>query len=446
MKNEKLFNSGSALALIAKLGAPVILVMLVNVLYNMADIFFIGRTGDVAQVAAVSLASPLFSVISALNTLWGFGACTAISIAIGQRDRGAVDRYSSFSLYASLITGAVAGAGLYIFEAPLLALLGADSSTAGYTGEYLRIIAFGAPFMIASGALGNSLRADGDSAGAVIAAMTGTVLNVVLDPIFICLCGMGVRGAALATVAGNIASFAAVLPVARRKGIKLALTRVCLRRDTALKVAGLGAPMAAGTLLMSFSSTFANRLYVQYGNEALAANSIAGKSGMLCCMLIMGICIGIQPAVSYAYGNGDKARLLQITRGVTFIASLVGVVLAVVFIAARGAFVKAFIDAPELQSLAETMVIASAAGAALTGVCQMGQVFLQGTEAVSEATFAALLQKGIVFIPALFLLNRAAGLNGLIWAGALTDLISAAIVISLCVRRGKSLAPAMPAV
>ena len=127
MSNEKAMREASIGKLLLTMSLPVILVMLVQVLYNMADVFFLGRTGDPMQVAAVSLAAPVFSVFSAFNTLIGFGGCTAMSLALGRGDKELVSKYSSFVLYAGLLIGLVVGAGTLIFMDPLLKALRGDA-------------------------------------------------------------------------------------------------------------------------------------------------------------------------------------------------------------------------------------------------------------------------------------------------------------------------------
>ena len=441
MKNEKMLQEGSIGRLLLSMSLPVILVMMVNVLYNMADVFFLGRTGDSLQVAAVSLAGPLFAAFSAINTLLGFGACTASSMALGRGEGRKVSQYATFALYAALFLGVVILAAVWVFTNPLLNLLGASGELAGYTAEYLRVFSLGAPFMIAGGALGNVLRSDGGSKEAVLGAMLGTCLNIVLDPLMISGLHMGVRGAAIATDIGNVVSFIALLIAAKKKGISLTPKQFTLRRDVSLQVLGLGLPMAASTLLMSFSSTFSNRLFVRYGVDAIAAQSVAGKAGMLVSMLVMGLCMGVQPAVSYAFGQKNQRRLKQVVLGTGFAAVLVSAVLSVLFILIRRQFVGMFLNTPSVVAIGEKMVIAGLATSAVGAVYQMCQVYLQGTGKVSYATVTALLQKGLVFIPVLYVMHALGGLTGLIWAGAVTDVIATAAGVALCLVWNRQMQP-----
>lgn len=435
MTHEKDLREAPAWKLLLTMSLPVILVMLVQVLYNMADVFFLGQSGDALQVAAVALASPVFVVFSAFNTLIGFGGCTAVSIALGQGDQRKVRQYSAFVVVAALFFGVALAAGILLGLDALLPLLGANEQTAGYAAEYLRVMAVGAPFSVLGGALGNTVRADGDSKSAVIATMAGTLLNVALDPLFISLLGWGPAGAALATVLGNVVSCGALLAVTRKKpGFSLSFRDFTLKPAVSLKVLGLGLPMAAGTLLMSFSSMFSNRLLVLYGNEAVAAQGVAGKAGMLVSMVIMGVCVGVQPAVSYAYGAGDRRRLRQILRVTGVASTLVGTALAGVFLLGRGAFVAAFLEDPAVVALGRRMVVGGMVSAPLYGVYQLCGVYLQGTGKVSYATVTSLLRQGLVLLPVLYGMNALWGLDGLIYAGAVADLLSTLAGAALCLR------------
>ena len=434
MSNEKILEEGSVGKLLITLSLPVILVMLVTVIYNMADVFFLGQAGDSLQVAAVSLAGPLFGVISSFNTLLGFGACTAASIALGEGAARGIRRYSSFCLYTSILLGVMIAVLMLIFTNPILSLLGANEETAGYASSYLRILAVGAPFMIAAGSLGNLYRADGECKGALISSLAGTGVNIVLDPVFISLFKWGVKGAAWATVVGNICSFCLILAAVRKKkGFSLSLRDYSLKKEVSIRILSLGIPMAAGTLLMSFSGIFANRLLVLHGNTAVAANAVAGKAGMLVGMLIMGICMGIQPAVSYAYGKKNIKRLHIVVRGTALTAAVIGCLLAGLFILVRERFILAFLEDPAILAMAKLMLIGGVVSAPVSAVYQMCQTFLQSTGKVKYAMLSALLQKGIIYVPVLFGMHMLFGLNGFIWSGLVTDILSAAAGLCLSV-------------
>ena len=399
MKNETMMKQASPYKLLAAMGLPVIVVMIVNVLYNMADVFFMGQTGATLQVAAISLCGPAFNIFNGVGTLFGAGACTAIAMALGQGDREKAKYFSSFAAWGSVGVGVIIAAAMLLFMDSLLSLMGANGETAAFAKQYLSIVALGSPFMMFSGALGNAVRADGSSAKVMVISLAGTGVNILLDPLFINLFGWGIAGAAAATVLGNVvATVLTVLHVLKSDCFSFSFKYFTLRRSVSLRVMGLGLPMAASTVVMCFAGMFSNQLLVKYGNVSVAANGVAGKAGMLVSMIVMGLCMGMQPVISYAYGMGDRKRL----RGIVTATGIVSTILSVLL------------------------------GAPVGGLYQLCSAYLQGTGKVSYATFTSLLSKGIVYIPVLFAGEALFGLPGVVFAGAVTDVISTAVGGALC--------------
>lgn len=433
MKNEKMMREASPVKLLFTMGLPVIVVMIVQVLYNMADVFFMGQGGDPVQVAAISLAGPAFNIFTGVGTLFGAGACTAIAMALGQGDREKAKYYSSFCAWASVITGIVLAVVMFIFMAPLLGFMGADAETAGPAGAYLSIVMLGSPFIMFGGGLGNAIRADGSSAKVMMISLIGTFTNIILDPLFIMAFGWGIAGAAWATVIGNVVSSVLVfLHVRKSDCLTVSPKYFTLKKDVSLKVISLGVPMALGTVLMCFSSMFSNQLLAGYGNIAVAANGVAGKAGMLVGMIAMGVCMGMQPVISYAYGMGDRKRLRKITLVTGAAATIISTALGAGFLLGRDAFITAFLDDPQVLEIGRFMMltlIASPVG----GIYQLCSSYLQGTGKVSYATVTSLLSKGIVYVPVLFISEALGGFAGLVFAGAISDLISTAIGVLLSV-------------
>jgi Na+-driven multidrug efflux pump len=192
--------------------------MLVMVLYHMADVFFIGQTGDANKVAAVTLASPMFSILSGLGVLLGNGGCTAISLSLGKGEYDKIKKISAFAVWGAIVIGVVFAAVVLPLMGPICNLLGANDETRGFTAEYLRIIAIGAPVIMLTNVVPALIRADGSTTDSMIGNMLGTVLNIALDPLLISVFGMGVSGAAIATVAANVASLVYFVYFLRTKG------------------------------------------------------------------------------------------------------------------------------------------------------------------------------------------------------------------------------------
>lgn len=441
MTNEKMMREMPVGKLILKMSLPMVIVMLMNMVYNMADTFFMGQTGDPMQVAAVSLAGPAFCILSGVHILLGCGACTAIGIALGKGETGKAKQYLSFAFWTALGLGVAACAAVLLCMEPLLSLLGTNAETVGFTRDYMRIMALGSPIMILSGVLGNAIRADGSAIGPMAFSIGGNVLNIILDFLFVLVFRWSTGGAALATVFGNLFSLVGFLMLLRRKeSCSISPKYFSLRPAVSLRVIGLGFPMAAGVALQSVCGVFVNQLLVKYGNIAVAANNVAGKAGMVISMALVGICMGVQPAISYLYGVGDRERIRKIVRGTGGLTVFLSLVMAAAFFFARDSFLAAFLNDSQVIAIGRIMMLASLLTAPVVAVYQLCTTYLQGIGRVTPATVVSLLQQGLVYVPALYLMELALGLNGVIFAGSVADVISGAAACFLCLRQGKKLA------
>ena len=204
--NRDLFEKTSVPKAVALMAIPTIVTMLVVVIYNMADTFFIGQTGDAMQVAAVSLATPVFMVFMALGNLFGIGGSSAISRALGEKNEQRARHISAFCCYGSLGVGILMTLIFILFMDGILKMIGASPATIDYARQYLTFVAIGAPFVMFGTAYGNIVRGEGAAKESMIGNLIGTITNIILDPIMILWLGWGVSGAAVATVLGNVAA------------------------------------------------------------------------------------------------------------------------------------------------------------------------------------------------------------------------------------------------
>ncbi len=434
-RNQEMLEKAPYSQLLLNLSLPAVVIMLVMVIYNMADTFFIGQTNDPSKIAALSLCAPMFSILSGLGTLLGSGGCTAVSLALGKKDAASVKRYSSFCCWAALTLGIIFLAIVNLFLYPISRILGADLKTMTDSALYLRIIAFGAPFIMFNNVFANVIRADGAAKESMIANCTGTFANIALDALFILGFSWDVAGAAIATVLGNCVSCAYLIYYITHKQPLLSLSprQLSLRPNVSWAVISLGLPMAFSTLLMSLSHIIANRMVISYGSIALAAQGISGKIGMVITMLAMGICMGLQPAISYNFSAGNLKRMKQIIRNTAIFTVCLGGVLTAACYLGRNAIISAFIDNMEVIAYGQVFVFASIIIGPFYGLYQLCQTFLQSTGKASFASLVALMDKGLFYLPLLFLLGKIFGLYGIIFTGAATLLLSltAGILFSL---------------
>ena len=433
MKNAALLKDGPVLTLIVKLSVPAVVIMLVMVLYNLADIFFIGQTGDPYQVAAITLAAPVYAVVQAVGTLLGTGGMIGISTALGKNDYRKTKSISFFVFLLSLISGTALAAAAIIFPERTAAILGAGEKTGPFTVSYLSVLAIGFPFMIGTSVLSNIIRADGSAGISMIGNALGTGLNILLDPLLIITFSMGIRGAALATVIGNLASFIYYLfQLGKRQEYLSVYPRDFIRsRANTLNIILLGVPIAAGTILMSFASAFRNNILAGYSDLVIAGSGVAGRIAMLTGMIIMGITMGMQPAISYNFGACNYIRLRKILRAVLLTTVITGAVITFIVFILRGPVIRFFIDEREVIAYGRRFIIGALISGPIIGLYQLSNSFLQSTGKVSYAVVVSLLRQGIILVPVMLLMNSLWNLTGIIFSMAVSDIISIVIALIL---------------
>ena len=434
VSNEEMLRSGDYRTLALKLCVPAVLIMVVMVLYHMADVFFIGQTGDPNKVAAVSLASPMFSILSGLGVLLGNGGCTAISLALGKGDYDRTKKISSFAIWGAALTGAVFAVAVLALMNPVCRMLGTDAETEAFTAEYLRIIAIGAPIIMLTNVVPALIRADGSTTDSMIGNMIGTVLNIALDPLLISVFGMGVSGAAMATVAANAVSLGYYALFLRKKAkIYSASPRdISLKKDVVWTVVSLGLPMSISTILASVSGAVANNLMMAYGSVAVAGQSVASRIGQMVSMVVMGICMGMQPAISFNYGAGNKKRLTEILKKTTGLAVIAGTVLSALCLLFRDQLLNAFLNNPDVLQIGRVCLLAAVVIGPFYGFYQICTTYLQAAGKTRQAITVSLLEKGLVYIPVLFLMNWLFRMYGIVFAGTVTTVISSIAALVFC--------------
>ena len=432
--NEEMLRSGDYWTLARRLCVPAILIMLVMVLYHMADVFFIGQTGDANKVAAVTLASPLFSILSGLGVLLGNGGCTAISLALGKGEYGRIKNISAFAVWGAIAIGVVFAVIVLPLMGPICKLLGANAETRAFTAEYLRVSAIGAPVIMLTNVVPALIRADGSTTDSMIGNMLGTVLNIALDPLLISVFGMGVSGAAIATVAANVVSlcYYAWFLHAKGKIYSISPRDLSMRKDVVWTVLSLGLPMSCATVLGSVSSTVVNNLMMQYGSVAVAGQSVAGRIGQMISMTVMGVCMGMQPAISFNYSARNHRRLTEILMKTTGLAVVAGTVLFALCLIFRDQLLNAFLDDPNVLGIGRVCLLASIVIGPFFGFYQICTTYLQASGKSTQAIIVSLLEKGIVYIPMVFLMNALFRMYGIIFAATVTTVLSAVAALVFC--------------
>ena len=445
-RDENFMGSMPVWKLVAKLAIPTVIITLVMAVYNMADVFFIGQTGNADMVNAISVCMPVFTIVQAFGTLVGSGGCVAISIALGKGEKDRTKNISAFCFWFCMALGVLLAVVINVFSGALMDMLGAADSYEDYAITYLRIIACGCPIMLFSNAFVNILRADGSIKESMIANLSGTFLNIVLDPILILGLKMDVAGAAIATVAGNLLSLIIVVVATRKKDsiVSYDIKKVSLKADNSVQVLGLGLPLAVGTLLISVSYMVMNNLLKGYDTNAQGAFGICRTIMLLSTMIQMGICMGTQPAVSYNFGLQKLERVKEVILKTGIVTMSFGAIISALIILFRKVILSAVFDDPAVMVYAEKFIIGCLCTSVIYGLYQVCSTSLQAINRSMWSTVITILRQGVVLVPTMLVLNNLFGLDGLVFCFAVTDVIVAVIGVCLLITALKTLKNSAP--
>lgn len=436
--NEKteLFERMPVPQAVAKLAVPTILSSLVMVLYNLADTYFVGMLADPVQNAAVTLAAPVLLAFNAVNNLFGVGTSSMMSRALGRKDYETVYRSSAFGFYCSLFCGLLFSALCIAFQGPLLQLLGADEVTLEATRQYLLWTVFcGAAPAILNVVMAYLVRSEGSSLHASIGTMSGCLLNIVLDPVFILPWGlnMGAAGAGLATFLSNCVACLYFFVLLR---VKRGRTFVCInpkkfgfQREIVMGVCGVGIPASIQNLLNVTGMTILNNFTSAYGADAVAAMGIAQKINMIPMQVALGFTQGIMPLVGYTYTNGNRKRMKEAILFAVKVMLPVTVLVCVVYSAGAGPIIHAFMDNQEVIAYGTRFLRGFCLAQPLLFLDFLAVGVFQALGMGKYSLVFAVMRKIVLEIPALFLLNFLFPLYGLAYAQPVAELVLAVTAV-----------------
>ena len=426
---------------VAKLAVPTILSSLVTVLYNLADTYFVGMLNNSVQNAAVTLAAPLILAFNAVNNLFGVGSSSMMSRALGSRDYETVHRSSAFGFYCSIFCGLLFSLLYVIFQPFVLTILGADATTAEATAGYLRwTVACGAAPTILNVVMAYLVRAEGAALHASIGTMSGCILNIILDPIFILPWGlnMGAEGAGLATFLSNCVAcgYFFVLLYVKRENTHVCIkpSMFCLKRRIVLGVCGVGIPASIQNLLNVTGMTVLNNFTSSYGSDAVAAMGITQKINMVPMQIAMGLSQGIMPLISYNYASGNTPRMKKTLTFATKIAISSLVAVAAGYFVGAGFLVRLFMQNPEIVAYGTRFLRGFCLGLPFLCMDFLAVGVFQAVGLGKNAFVFAILRKVVLEIPALIILNALFPLYGLAYAQFAAEIVLATAAVVVLIR------------
>ncbi len=437
----ELFENTPIPKAVMTMAIPTITSSLVMVVYNLADTYFVGMLNDPVQNAAVTLAAPVLLAFNAVNNLFGVGSSSMMSRALGQKKYDIVRSSSAFGFWCALCSGLLFSFLVTLFRGPLLTGLGADAVTAGATGEYLFwTVSCGAAPAILNVVMAYLVRSEGASFHASIGTMSGCILNIILDPIFILPWGldMGAAGAGCATFLSNCfaCGYFFVLLFLKRKNTYVAISPKALRFERAivLGVCAVGIPASIQNLLNVTGMTVLNNFTSAYGADAVAAMGIAQKVNMVPMQVALGFSQGIMPLISYNYGSGNSRRM----KDVFFFSSRISLgisaaVTLIYFFGAQGV-VSLFMKNPAIVAYGSRFLQGMCLGLPFLCMDFLAVGVFQACGMGGKALAFAILRKIVLEIPALCILGSLFPLYGLAYAQFTAEVVLATAAVLVLAR------------
>lgn len=436
---QEVFETMPVPKAVANLAIPTILGMLVIIIYNLADTFFVGQIGDPNQVAAVTISTPIFIILLAFGNLFGLGGGSYISRLLGSKDYDNVKKTTSFAFYSCIIVGALVAILGTIFLDDIIHLLGSSKNTFQFSKDYLFTVILGAPAIIASCALGQLIRSEGAAKESMIGMMLGTIINIILDPIFIIGLKMGVFGAAIATVIANAISVVYFIIYLIKSSEFLSISPKHFKPKAIIvkNVFAIGTPAALTSALFSFSTILLNNFAVTFGDTTVAAIGIVGKINLLPVYLAMGLGQGVQPLVGYSYAANNMTRLKKTINYAAVVGTIFEVLITILLFFVGEFAVGIFINDVETVELGVKFLRINLISMPIFGILFLLMNTFQALGKAIPSLFLSIARQGFVFIPVLIIGTRLFGLNGIVYSQPIADIACAimSVIMALIVFR-----------
>lgn len=423
------------------LALPTMAGMLVVVIYNLADTFFVGQLNDANQIAAVSITMPIFLLLMAFGSIFGIGGGTYISRLLGSKENEKAKHASAFSFYVCLGLGVICTIVGLVFMPQILSMSGTSINTYEYAKRYLTIIAIGSPVIILGFSMGQIIRSEGAAKEALIGMMIGTVINIILDPVLILWAGMGVSGAAIATVFANVVSvcYYCYYFINKSSLLSIAVKHFSVSNEMVKEILSIGIPASLSSILMSASNIILNNFAAGYSDNVIAALGVVGRVTMLPAMLLIGLGQGIQPLVGYNYAAQNFKRMKGVLKFTSIVGTIIGLMFTLLFFFTGGSAIKLFINDPNVIDLGTGFIKTIIVSIPFLGVqFVLANSFLAMGKG-KQSLILSISRQGLLYIPILVISNYLIGLPGIVFAQPIADIATTGLAVFLFERTLKKL-------
>lgn len=445
-KNRLIFEEMPVPEALAQMAVPMVVSQLIVLIYNMADTFYLGRTGNPYMVAGASLILPIFNVCIAFANISGTGGGTLIARLLGAGKEDHAKSVATMSFWFSLVSAALFSALTAVFMHPLINALGASSETFGYARQYIIcVIVIGAVPTVLSMTMGNLLRNSGCAKQAGFGVSMGGVINIILDPLFMFVIlpkGNEVLGAGIATMLSNFIVciyFIVIISKLNSSVLNFSPKNGIPEKSEIKSFFAVGIPAAMGPFLFDIDYIILDRLAAGYSDRALAAIGIVLKAERLPLNVGVGLCMGMVPIAAYNYSSGNLKRMsetVKCTRKTGIIISVISIVLYEVF---APYIMRFFISDPQTVEIGSDFLRIRALATVMMFMSFSYVNLFQAVGHGGRALLLVVIRWAVLNIPMLFIMNAILGINGIVWSQFISDTITAGISMIMYLRFKKRL-------
>lgn len=425
--------------LISSLAVPTIITMLVSALYNMADSYFVGKI-DTTSVASIGIVFSVMTLLQAVGFFLGNGSGVLISTYLGEKKREQAEIYANVSFFTAFISGIILAVIGFLFSVKLALLLGATPTTLESASRYLKYILLGSPFILASFVLNNQLRYQGSAIYSMAGILSGSILNILIDPLFIFTLKLGVQGAAIATIISQFIGFI-VLLLGTRKGENIRISIKKFKPDLKIfaNISKNGLPSLARQGIQTVATICLNFACAKYGDAVVAGMSVFNRVMFLGMAVVIGFGQGYQPVCSFNNGAKNYRRVYDGYKFTAVITTCIITVFSVTAFIFAPQLIAVFRDDPEVIEIGTKALRAQCFAMPIIGYCTSSNMLMQSLKISGKATVLALARQGIFYVPLVLALPLWLNETGITYAQPIADILSFILTLILVIPTAKTL-------
>ena len=426
---EELFEKAPVKKVYYQLALPVVFSMIISMVYNIADTYFVAKTGNTDLVAGITVSSPLFMFMLAIGDIFGLGGSALISRLFGQKRYEESKHVSSFSFYGDIIFTIILTVLLLVFEAPIMHLLGANAQTYQYAAEFYRVLVIGSVFITLSLVPGNMIRTEGLAVKSMIATISGTVLAIILDPIFLFGFKWGAAGVAFANILGYVLNTGLLIYFTWKDSKFLSFNPKYIKVSWHhfKEIIAIGIPSSVTNFMQTFGMALLNNYLVIYGNDKVAAMGITQKVYGIVTLVLVGFAFGAQPLIGYNYGAKNAKRFREVLRYDFKVEVIYAIIASLVLIVFSPFVIKLFMNNPQIVADGSYMLRVCLLTTPFIGAILVYTTVFQSAGKGWSALVMSISRQGVVYFISMVVMAKILGYHGVVMAQPVADILTCAI-------------------